>query len=133
MNRFIATVVDIHTHSSLNLIDLDYEGVGLTMSTLELPDFIKSGSRLEIGVKPSHIAIAKNLTGEISFSNRLQTEIIEIEQGKLLSSIICQNSSDLFEVIITTSSLERMRLQKQDGVELLIKASELFVTRFLDD
>jgi molybdopterin-binding protein len=132
VNRFIATVVDIHTHGSLNLIDLDYEGVRLTMNTLELPDFIKSGSRLEVGVKPSHIAIAKELKGEISFSNRIETAIESIERGELLSSVVCK-TNDLFEVIITTRSVDRMKLQEAQSVELLIKASELFITRFLDD
>ncbi|MFP4487249.1 MAG: transporter [Campylobacterales bacterium] len=133
MNKFIATIIDIHTHSSLNLIDLIYGDTRLTMNTLELPSSIQKGSKLEIGIKPFHIAIAKNLRGEISFSNRLETTIVEIEQGELLSSIICKKDDDLFEVIITTKSLRRMALESSESVELLIKASELFITRFLDD
>jgi len=133
MNRFLATVENIHTIGSLNLVDMAYSDTRLTMNTLELPSSIQKGSKLEIGIKPSHIAIAKNLRGEISFSNRLETTIVEIEQGELLSSIISKKGDDLFEVIITTNSLKRMALKSSESVELLIKASELFITRFLDD
>lgn len=132
MNRFVAEVVNIRSHGALNLIELAYHDTQLMMNTLELPATLAVGSRVELGIKPSHIAIAKNLQGDISFSNRLATKVVGIETGALLAAVTCCYHDDLFEVIITTKSRERMALEMGDRCELLIKASELFITRFHD-
>lgn len=133
MNRFIATLAQVERSESLHILQLDFEGTTLYMMTLELPQEITNGSRLEIGIKPSHVAIGKDFSGDVSFSNRLEAKITKITKGALLSTVTCDFKGVLFQSIIMSRTIERMALETDQDITLLMKASELSITRFLDD
>lgn len=133
MNRFAVTLTRVERSGTLHILQLDFEGSTLYMMTLELPQNITKGSRLEIGIKPSHIAIGKDFSGDVSFSNRLEASITKITKGKLLSTITCSFKGIAFQSIVMTRTVERMALNVDQNITLLMKASELSITRFLDD
>ena len=87
MNELKAIVSNIQSVDSLNIIQFDYAGIILTMMGLELPN-IKIGSKVILSAKPTHIAIAKDFNGNISLSNIIKAKIKELNNGKLLSSIV---------------------------------------------
>lgn len=132
MNRLNAVVTRIEGEQNLHIISFDYEGVSLKMMGLDLPKGLHVNAHVILGIKPSHVAIAKNLSGELSYSNQLSATIESIENGKLLSSILLHVNENEMQSFITLSSSTRMNLQVGDAVTLLIKASELFVLEVLD-
>lgn len=132
MNRLQAVVTRIEGEQNLHIITFDYEGVSLRMMGLDLPKGLHVNAHVTLGIKPSHVAIAKNLNGELSYSNQLPATIVSIENGKLLSSILVHVHDNEIQSFITFSSCSRMNLQVGDHVTLLIKASELFVLEVLD-
>lgn len=132
MNRLSAVVTRIEGEQNLHIISFDYEGVSLKMMGLDLPKGLHVNAHVILGIKPSHVAIAKNLSGELSYSNQLSATIESIENGKLLSSILLHVNENEMQSFITLSSSIRMNLQVGDTVTLLIKASELFVLEVLD-
>lgn len=132
MNRLSAVVTRIEGEQNLHIISFDYEGVSLKMMGLDLPKGLHVNAHVILGIKPSHVAIAKNLSGELSYSNQLSATIESIENGKLLSSILLHVNENEIQSFITLSSSTRMNLQVGDAVTLLIKASELFVLEVLD-
>lgn len=132
MNRLQAVVTRIEGEQNLHIITFDYEGVSLRMMGLDLPKGLHVNAQVTLGIKPSHVAIAKNLSGELSYSNQLPATIVYIENGKLLSSILVHVHDNEVQSFITFSSCSRMNLQVGDQVTLLIKASELFVLEVLD-
>jgi molybdate transport system regulatory protein len=132
MNRLNAVVTRIEGEQNLHIISFDYEGVNLKMMGLDLPKGLHVNAHVTLGIKPSHVAIAKNLSGELSYSNQLPATIVSIENGKLLSSILLYVNGNEVQSFITLSSSLRMNLQKDDEVTLLLKASELFVLEVLD-
>jgi molybdate transport system regulatory protein len=132
MNRLNAVVTRIEGEQNLHIISFDYEGVNLKMMGLDLPKGLHVNAHVTLGIKPSHVAIAKNLSGELSYSNQLPATIVSIENGKLLSSILLHVNGNEVQSFITLSSSTRMNLQKDDEVTLLLKASELFVLEVLD-
>lgn len=132
MNRLQAVVTRIEGEQNLHIITFDYEGVSLRMMGLDLPKGLDVNAHVTLGIKPSHVAIAKNLSGELSYSNQLPATIVHIENGKLLSSILVHVHDNEIQSFITFSSCSRMNLQVGDHVTLLIKASELFVLEVLD-
>lgn len=132
MNRLQAVVTRIEGEQNLHIITFDYEGVSLRMMGLDLPKGLHVNAHVILGIKPSHVAIAKNLSGELSYSNQLPAKIVHIENGKLLSSILVYVHDNEIQSFITFSSCSRMNLQVGDHVTLLIKASELFVLEVLD-
>lgn len=132
MNRLEATVVDIEAEQNLHIIYFDFQGIRLSMMGLDLPFGLCVGTNVVLGAKPSHLAIAKNLSGELSYANQLDATIVSIENGKLLSSLVLHVKDVLLQSFITCKSSHRMNLCVGDEVKLLIKASELFILEVKD-
>ncbi len=127
-----AKVIKIENCDSLHIVKFDFEGQALSMMSLELDSSVEVGTKVLLQVKPSHVAIGKNISGELSYSNQLESQIVSINAGKLLCSIKVQIAKDtILESIITNSSLERMELQDGDKVIALIKASEISIAKVL--
>ena len=127
MNNFNATITKIQSVDNLNIVNFDFAGKNLSMMSLELNEKLKVGCKVVLTAKPTHIAIAKEFSGEISYSNQLSAKIIEINNGELLSSIKLSTADATCESIITKNSSQRMNLQVNDNVILFIKASELSI------
>ena len=132
MNRLEAVVSKIEGEQNLHIISFDFCGISLSMMGLDLPFGLEVGSKVVLGAKPSHIALAKNLSGELSYSNQLPAHIVRIEEGKLLCSIVLHVKNIALQSFITRHSYNRMALHVNDEVTLLIKASELFVLEVCD-
>lgn len=132
MNRLHAIVTDVEGEQNLHIIHFDFQGSSLSMMGLDLPLGLHVGSSVVLGAKPSHLAIGKNIQGELSYSNQLDATIVSIENGKLLSSVILHVKDVMLQSFITCKSSQRMNLQVGDEVKLLIKASELFVLEVND-
>jgi len=133
MSKIIARVQEINNYDVLHIIKFDYSGVILTMMSLEIDASIKIGTKVSLVVKPTHVAIAKKLSGEISFSNKLNSKIICVENGKLLSSVLLDFLGTKIESIITLEASLEMNLQEGENVSLLIQSSELSISEILDD
>lgn len=127
MNRLRATITAIEEEERLHIITFDASGIPLRMMGLELPPGIHVGSQVWLGCKPSHVIIAKDLSGEISLSNRIPATITKIQAGKLLCALLLQSPCGNFESLITQNSADRMELQEGEQVLALIKASELSI------
>lgn len=127
MNRLEATVISIESEQNLHIVHFDFQGISLSMMGLDLPFGLQVGSHVVLGAKPSHLAIAKNLSGELSYANQLDATIMSLENGKLLSSLVLHVKGIPLQSFITCKSSHRMHLCEGDAVKLLIKASELFV------
>lgn len=133
MNTLEAEVKQIKSIENLNIVKFDFEGLTLSMMSLELNDNVKIGTRVKLSTKPTHIAIAKDFSGEISYSNQLHVKIVHVNNGELLSSIKLQINSTILESIITKASSERMGLKVDDFVTAFIKANELSIVEILHD
>jgi molybdopterin-binding protein len=127
-----AKVIKIENCDSLHIVKFDFLGQTLTMMSLELDSAIKVDGKVLLQIKPSHVAIGKNISGELSYSNQLKAIIKEKENGTLLSSLRLQiGENTVLESIITHNSSQKMDLKIGDEVTALIKASELSIAKVL--
>ncbi len=133
MSNITATVTDIDNVDSLNIVKFDFLGNQLKMMSLDLSENIKTGTKVILSVKPTHIAIAKDFQGVVSYSNQIKSTITEIENGKLLSTVKLSVNDEILESIITKESALRMNLKEKDIVTIMIKASELSIKEVIDD
>ena len=131
MNRFNATVTRIQTKDNLNILNFEFESHKLSMMSLDLNEAIKVSSLVELSVKPTHIAIAKEFIGVVSYSNQLDAKIVGVENGELLSNIKLSVDNLNFESVITKDSSTRMNLKVGDMVKIFIKASELSISEII--
>ncbi|WP_373000820.1 molybdopterin-binding protein [Sulfurimonas sp.] len=132
MNKFTATITKIKSVENLNIVNFDFSGQSLSMMSLDLNEKVDVGCQVILTAKPTHIAIAKEFSGEISYSNQLDAKIIEINNGELLSSIKLNTGDATCESIITKNSSLRMNLKVGDSVTLFIKASELSIKEIIE-
>lgn len=133
MSNLIATIKEIQTVDSLNIVSFDFFGTTLTMMSLELKDEVKIGKQVILRIKPTTVAIAKDFSGDISYSNQIESTINSIEIGELLCSIKLNSNNTIFESIITSKSAKRLDLKENDKVTAFIKASEISILKVLDE
>jgi molybdopterin-binding protein len=133
MSKLIATIKKINNIDNLNIVDFDFFGNNLKMMSLDLNPNVQIGKKVKLSVKPTNISIAKNLSGDISLSNKLVAIIENIDNGKLLCSLSLKIYDVLLESIITVDSSKRMNLQIGDEVSIFIKASDLSIEEIIND
>lgn len=133
MSKLKATIKCIDNVENLNIVTFDLRGAILKMMSLDLSDDIQVGKKVTLAVKPSHIAIAKDFSGIVSYSNQLKATIKSCDNGKLLSSIKLLIGDVILESVITFESVLKMDLKEGDEVTAMIKASELSIKEVLDD
>lgn len=133
MSQIKAIITCIDSVESLNIVTFDFHGTALKMMSLDLSEEIGVGRKVILAVKPSHIAIAKEFSGIVSYSNQLKATIHSCDNGKLLSSIKLRIEDVMLESIITLDSVLKMDLKAGDEVTAMIKASELSIVEVLDD
>lgn len=131
MSQITAVITDIESVDNLNIVKFDFSGQPLKMMSLGLSEEVAVGKCVILGVKPTHIAIGKDLSGLLSYSNQIPSKIISCEHGKLLSSIKLSVQDIMLESIITLESALRMDLKEDDEVTIMIKASQLSILEVL--
>lgn len=131
MNTLLAQVKEINSVDNLNIVKFDFNGTTLSMMSLELKESVKVGAKVKLTTKPTYIAIAKDFSGEVSYSNQLHVKIVHVENGELLSSLTLQIDDTTLESIITKDSSQRMTLKAGDEVTAFIKANELSIMEVL--
>ncbi|MGB5792725.1 TOBE domain-containing protein [Poseidonibacter sp.] len=130
MNTLKAKVKQIDSLDNLTIVKFDYKGTTLSMMSLGLKD-INLQSEVILSINASHIAIAKDLKGDISLSNVFNCIIKKLDKGELLSSLKLQINDDYLTSIITTNSVNRMNLKVNDKVQALVKASEISIKKVI--
>jgi molybdopterin-binding protein len=133
MNEIVATISQIDNIENLNIVQFEFNNQILKMMSLDLSDKIVKSQKVILSVKPTHIAIGKDVSGQLSYSNQIKATIKEIEEGKLLTNILAKVGEITLQSIITTSSSQRMNLKKNDEIILYIKASDLSILDVIND
>jgi len=133
MSRLIATIIQIEKSQSLHLVHFICEEQKLSMMSLDLDEKIQIGRKVELIIKPTHISISKYFLDDFSDSNQFKTKISSIKKGKLLSSIILRQNQTHLEAIISLKACESMNLQIDDEVFAIMNASELSISKILEE
>ena len=132
MSQIVATVSKIVNQDSLHIVEFESHKQTLCMMSLDLNEAVKVGVKVKLVVKPTHIVIAKEFSGEISFANRLDASVSSIDAGALLCSVKLNFFDTILESIVTLKSAQEMNLQVGDRVTAFIQASELSIGEIID-
>lgn len=129
MNRIRATVTGIESSENLHRLSLSAGDQIFMVITLELADDYTVGAPVEIRFKPVHVALAKEISGEISIANRVQATVLEMQSGKILVDMLLESNVGAFYALTTVEAVKRMRLAVGDSVTALMKASDLYLAK----
>jgi molybdopterin-binding protein len=133
MSYLIADVVEIQNSENINIVKFELESQTLTMISLDISADIYIGRKVKLLVNSSHVVIAKNLSGVLSYANQIRAKIETIREGKLLTHITLTFGESRLESIMIKESSLAMKLSVGDSVSVLIQASELSICEILDD
>lgn len=128
MNKISAHVKNISSLDILNVVSFDFLGFDLSMMSLELND-VHVGNRVILTVKPSSVAIGKNFSGDLSFTNQIKGVVKRVENGKLLSFLEVEVGDNTIQSVITKKSAKRMDIKLEDEVICIFKASDLSILK----
>ena len=131
MSLIDAKISAIESEGIIHIVTFQTQKHVLKMVSLELPKDLKIATEVKLQVKATSVSLAKDLKGELSYSNQIKCQIESIEQGKLLSSIMLTTEKFRLESIITTTSLERLSLERGESVIALINSSDLSIAEIL--
>jgi len=131
MSKLIATITNVESVDSLNVVSFDCNGNSLKMMSLELDKNVKVGAKVSLGIKSTSIGIAKDINALLSYSNQLNVVVQEIDNGHLLSSIKLSFDPYILESIITRDSTKRMNLNVGEKVVALIKANDISIVEIV--
>jgi molybdopterin-binding protein len=125
VNKIRAIVKSIETVEGITKIVSTFDKNNIKAITLEPPINIKIDNEAFFIFKETEVGIAKNLSGEISFSNIYEGKIVTLEIGKILSKVIIAVGSEKIGSIITTDAAKRLGLKPDDTVQAFVKATEV--------
>lgn len=135
MNCFFGIILAIESNEHLSLVDVQSGQDTYTAMLLETPQnapHLKVGHAVTILFKETEVALAKNLSGEISLRNRIPSIVREIRRGDILCEVILERNGQQLTSIITRRAANRLALQIGDAVEALVKANEVSLMEVRD-
>lgn len=135
MNRLRGRITRIESNDHVSLVDVDVMGDSFTATLLETPDdaeYLKVGNTVEVLFKETEVSLAKGLSGLISLRNRVDTTVIQVRSGVILSEVVLDYRGQSISSIITTRSIGRLDLKAGDKVEAMVKANEVTLMEVAD-
>ena len=127
MNLIKATLKNIAQNESVHIVEFSFDGERLYMMALELPEMLRVGQSVTLGIKPTHIALSKDFDIATSFDNQLKVSVASIDIGELLVNVKAAIGGIILEAIITHKSYLRMNFQVGDSIVMMIPASEISI------
>ena len=110
------------------LIDVEVDGHGFSALLIESathPQWLQAGNTVDVVFKETEVTLAKGLSGQISMRNRMKCNVLKVNRGELLSTILLQFQHYTITSAITTRSVETLKITVGDEIEALVKANEI--------
>ncbi|MDO8653241.1 MAG: TOBE domain-containing protein [Undibacterium sp.] len=128
MNSLSGHIVSIEAHGSVAIVDVAVATHRFTATLLGSAEQLASwkiGQSVRLLFKETEVALAKNLSGQISLRNRFPGSVTKIEIGQVLTRVIINMNNVEISSVITSRSARGLQLALGDQVEGLVKSNEM--------
>ncbi len=134
MNQLSGHLLAIDTQGSVSIADVAVGEHGKLILTAMVLGAAHPATTWSIGqpvtmlFKESEVALARQLSGQISLRNRMPGQVVALEQGRLLTRVrlaLQDVSGSCIDSLITTRSATAMQLAIGDQLEALVKSNEM--------
>ena len=135
MNTLSGHIAAIETHGSIAIIDVAVGGNHFTATLLGSAEQLsawKIGQSARLLFKETEVALAKNLSGQISMRNRMPGLVIALEVGQVLTRVVFDMQGVQINSVITSRSARGLQIAIGDAVEGLVKSNEMIVLAMED-
>lgn len=135
MNTLSGHIATIEIHGSIAIIDVAVGGNHFTATLLGNSEQLtawKIGQAARLLFKETEVALAKNLSGQISMRNRMPGTVIALEVGQVLTRVVFDMQGVCINAVITSRSARGLQIAVGDAVEGLVKSNEMSVVTMED-
>ena len=104
MNTLKGEIRSIKVSGNLSLVTINVSDIVFKTIVIETPrtaSYLKTGNNINVIFKETEVVIGKGLEHFVSLQNKLHGNILEIENGKLLSKLIIETPVGNIVAIIT--------------------------------
>lgn len=130
MNRIKASIESIEHSDNLSLISLNVYSDKVKVLLNETPlsnPLLKQNQQVLLLFKENQLALAKNLEGFLSFSNRLKAKVLKIESDKLFSRIEMDYKGNKLVALLPKSEIKNLFLELGEIIDVLIPTSSISI------
>ena len=129
MNKLTGKIISIETEGSIALVEVAVGELKLSASLLGNVEDLSCwyvNQDVQLLFNEMEVAIAKNLSGQISLRNRMPGKIVHLEIGKILTRILfILDGNFTVSAVITSRSARALGLMLGDSIEGLVKSNEM--------
>lgn len=117
--RFLLATVKVTDQITLKAIALDAP---------DTEDLMQIGNAINLLFKESEVVIGLDKEHDISLQNKLPGTIINIEKGVLISKLYIATDAGNIVSIISTNSVQRLKLEADKKIIAMIKLNEMMLS-----
>ncbi len=128
MNTLTGYIAAIEAHGSVAIVDVAVAAHHFTATLLGNAEHLAGweiGQAVRLLFKETEVALAKNLSGQISMRNRLPGIVIKLEIGQVLTRVVLDMQGIQIRSVITSRSARSLQIALGDTVEGLVKSNEM--------
>ncbi len=128
MNTLTGYIVAIEAHGSVAIVDVAVATQRFTATLLGSAEQLAAweiGQVVRLLFKETEVALAKNLSGQISMRNRLPGTVTALEIGQVLTRVVLDMRGIQISSVITSRSARSLQIAVGDFVEGLVKSNEM--------
>lgn len=128
MNMLSGHIAAIEAHGSVAIIDVAVAPYHFTATLLGSAEQLAAweiGQAVRVLFKETEVALAKNLSGQISMRNRLPGTVTTLEIGQVLTRVVLDMKGIPISSVITSRSARSLQIAIGDAVEGLVKSNEM--------
>lgn len=128
MNTLSGQIAAIEAHGSVAIVDVAVTHHRFTATLLGSAEHLaewKIGQAVRLLFKETEVALAKNLSGQISMRNRMPGTVTALEVGQVLTRVVFEMQGVQISSVITSRSARGLQLALGDAVEGLVKSNEM--------
>ena len=132
MNTLTGHITAIETQGSVAIIDVAVGAQSFTATLLGSAVHFaewKIGQVVRLLFKETEVALAKNLSGQISMRNRMPGVVTALDIGQVLTRVIFDMRGIMISSVITSRSARGLQLAIGDSVEGLVKSNEMSLVK----
>lgn len=128
MNMLSGHIAAIEAHGSVAIVDVAVASQHFTATLLGSAEQLarwEIGQAVRLLFKDTEVALAKNLSGQISMRNRLPGIVTALEIGQVLTRVVLDMQGIQISSVITSRSARSLQIAMGDAVEGLVKSNEM--------
>lgn len=129
-NHLRGEIVSIDTLGSIALIDVGVGARRFSVSVISNAQDLAGwtvGQEVQLRFNEMEVAIAKNLSGQISLRNRFPGVVTGLESGEILTRVLFRMDESALSAVITSRSAQALNLAIGDQIEGLVKSNEMLM------